>query len=166
MSSYWSATNGIALVLSYEEMDEIVENYCRKYPDSKLAEKKQKEKENFILFEDDVFEFTNGIMFSVTDVNTDYADGMYFIPFKCPDGSFNTLDKCETDDYVSYAWREPGVYALFSEHAMDSAEAFIQNPYPTYEDLVQEFKNKLIGLVPDDFNWDAHIGRFSYATYG
>ena len=42
---------------------------------------------------------------------------------------------------------------------MDSAEAFIQNPYPTYEDLVQEFKNKLIGLVPDDFSWDAHIGR-------
>lgn len=166
MSSFWAANHGIALVLSYEEMDEIVENYCRKYPDYKLAEKKQKEKENFILFEDDVFEFTNGIMFSVTDVNTDYADGMYFIPFKCPDGSFNTLDKCETDDYVSYAWREPGVYALFSEHAMDSAEAFIQNPYPTYEDLVQEFKNKLIGLVPDDFNWDAHIGRFSYATYG
>ena len=166
MSSHWAATHGIALVLSYKEMDEIVETYCQKYPNTELAQKKQDEKDYFSLYEDDFFELANGIMFSVTDVNTDYADGMYFIPFKCQDGSFNTLDKCETDDYVSYAWREPGVYALFSEHAMDSAEAFIQNPYTTYEDLVQEFKNKLIGLVPDDFNWDAHIGRFSYATYG
>lgn len=165
MSSYWAANHGIALLLSYEEMEQVIETYCKKYPDSELAEKRQEG--DFYLDEEDVFTIPEReIFFFVTDVNTDYADGMYFIPFKCPDGSFNVLDKCETDDYISYAWREPGVYALFSEHAMDSAEAFIQNPYPTYEDLVQEFKNKLIGLVPDDFNWDAHIGRFSYATYG
>lgn len=44
MSSFWAANHGIALVLSYEEMDEIVENYCRKYPDSKLAEKNRRRK--------------------------------------------------------------------------------------------------------------------------
>ena len=165
MSSHWAATHGIALVLSYKEMDEIVESYCQKYPNTELAQKKQDEEDFFSLYEDDLFELENGIMFSVTDVNADYADGMYFIPFKCQDGSFNTLDKCETDDYVSYAWREPGVYALFSEHAWIRQKLY-PNPYPTYEDLVRNSKSKLIGLVPDDFSWDAHIGRFSYATYG
>ena len=160
MSSFWAATHGIALLLSYEEMERIIETYCKKYPDSELAEKKQKD--YFYLDVEDVFILPERkLSFFVTDVNPDYADGMYFIPFKCPDGSFNIHDKC-----ISYAWREPGVYAIFSEHAMDSAEAFIKNPYPTYDDLVQEFKNKLLGLVPDDFNWDAHIGRFSYATFG
>ena len=54
MSSHWSAVNGTALILTYEEMDKIVETYCKKYPDSKLAEKKQEEKEYFTLFEHDV----------------------------------------------------------------------------------------------------------------
>lgn len=137
MSSYWAANHGIALLLSYEEMEQVIETYCKKYPDSELAEKRQEG--DFYLDGEDVFTIPERkTFFFVTDVNTDYADGMYFIPFKCPDGFFNILDKCETDDYISYAWRELGVYALFSEHAMDSAEAFIQNPYPTYEDLVQE----------------------------
>lgn len=166
MSSYWAATHGIALILSYEEMEQIVETYCERYQDSELAEKKQNE-EYFSVDNEDIFKIPErNVSFSVTDVNTDYADGMCFIPFKCADGSFNTIDKCETGNYMSYAWREPGIYVLFAEHAMDSAEVFVKNPYPTYEDLVQEFKTKLVNLVPYDFNWDAHIGRISYATYG
>ena len=34
MSSHWATTHGIALVLSYKEMDEIVETYCQKYPNT------------------------------------------------------------------------------------------------------------------------------------
>ncbi len=165
MSSYWAATHGIALVLSYEEMDEIIENYCKKYPYTELAQKKRDEEDFFSLYEDDLFELENGIMFSVTDVNTDYADGMSFTPYKCPDGTFNTISRYKFGDYINYSWRDHGVYVLFSEYSMDSADAFVNPPYPTYEHLVQEFKNKLQELVSDDFNWDAHIGRLSYAAY-
>ena len=31
--------------------------------------------------------------------------------------------------------------------------------------FVSEFKNKLEAFLPEDFDWDAHIGIYSYACY-
>nr|WP_317439871.1 hypothetical protein [uncultured Enterocloster sp.] len=48
---------------------------------------------------------------------------------------------------------------------MDGFDTFNEKPYASYEALRQEFKDKLERYLPDDFDWDAHIGRFRYAAY-
>nr|WP_302168356.1 hypothetical protein [uncultured Schaedlerella sp.] len=53
-------------------------------------------------------------------------------------------------------------YFFHSEHELDAPEAFDERPYNSYEEFKQEFKDKMAAYLPDDFGWDAHIGRFNY----
>lgn len=57
------------------------------------------------------------------------------------------------------------LYVIFADKDMDGFDTFNEKPYASYEALRQEFKDKLERYLPDDFDWDAHIGRFRYAAY-
>ncbi|MBQ6857620.1 MAG: hypothetical protein IJO13_11025 [Lachnospiraceae bacterium] len=61
--------------------------------------------------------------------------------------------------------RDKNLYVVFSDKDMMSVESFEKKRYDSYEELVQEFKDKLQNYLPDDFEWDIHIGNFSYAAY-
>lgn len=37
--------------------------------------------------------------------------------------------------------------------------------YHSYEEIREEFQLKLKAYLPKDFDWDSHIGVFSYASY-
>lgn len=112
-----------------------------------------------------------GRQFYVTHVSPDDSDGMTFHPYRGKDGKSNVYyvdQKAKTKnpafaDYQSL--RGETSYVFFSEKSLDGPEVFEERPYNSYEEFVQEFKDKMAAYLPEDFDWDAHIGRFSYALY-
>ncbi len=56
-------------------------------------------------------------------------------------------------------------YMFYSDYTLDSVEVFEKRPYHSYQEFRQEFQDKMAAYLPDDFDWDAHIGTFSYAHY-
>lgn len=155
MSSYWAGYYGVALVLTDEEFDD----FCEKYKSIKLIDD---DTFNDALNENGVRDYNfiksdkNGV-FDIIDVCTEDCDGMCLIPY------FH--EGKENKHHANTALRLNSCYVVFSDKSMDSLSAFTKRPYESYEDLVQEFKNKLECYLPEDFNWDEHIGRFSYAAY-
>ena len=37
--------------------------------------------------------------------------------------------------------------------------------YKSTEEIVKEFNEKLAAYIPDDFDWESHIGFFQYAAF-
>lgn len=48
---------------------------------------------------------------------------------------------------------------------MNSVKAFDEKPYASYQNFIQEFKDKVGGYLQEDFNWNAHLGNLTYAAY-
>lgn len=162
MSSYWAGGHGVALMLTMEEAKKIVKRHMNHFPNDDVTEFLEK---NGIECNFEEFEFTNirgENPFKMTYISTDYCDGMCFIPFRLFDGSDN-IGECKRD--AIYFWRTKDTVAIFADHNMECMEAILDPPYKSYEDLLNEFKGKLEGLVPDDFNWYDRIGSLSFAAY-
>lgn len=107
----------------------------------------------------------------MTDVLTDSCEGMSLIPIHYPDGVTNTYELDEDGRLVRSIHVEnlhgKDCYAFFADHEVTSGPYFDRKEerYETYEDLLREFQGKLKTYLPEDFDWDAHIGDFSYACF-
>lgn len=166
MSQYWAGYQSDALVLKEREYHDFLKKYASIHPET----------ENLQKYMDDELDITEVSFlkscgsgeFEVVEVHTDYCDGMYFTPFRREDGSVNK-SIIENGEYVqvvsSFDMREDNCYIIEADHQLDSVRAFEQRPYDSYEQFVQEFTDKMESYLPDDFDWDAHLGIFSYAQY-
>lgn len=154
MSSYWAGYYGVALVLKDKEFDD----FCEKYKSINLIDDDTFDdalNEDGVRYYNFIRSDKNG-SFEITDVCVEECDGMYLIPYY--------HNGQENKNYGNSSLRLNSCYAIFADKAMDSLSAFTKRPYESYADLVQEFKSKLKCYLPEDFNWDEHIGRFSYAA--
>lgn len=98
------------------------------------------------------------------------SDGMYFLRYYAngkPNVFFTDREKeIENPDYVrAIPLLDETSYMFYSDHTLDSVEVFEKRPYHSYQEFRQEFQDKMAAYLPDDFDWDAHIGTFSYARY-
>lgn len=89
--------------------------------------------------------------FEIIDILTDETDGAFLVPIMNPQNAEELRDE--------------NVYVIFADKEMSNLEAFSKRPYSSYSALVKEFKGKLRCYLPRDFDWDGHIGNFSYAAY-
>lgn len=55
-------------------------------------------------------------------------------------------------------------FVLWSDRLLDGPSSFTEMPYKSYGEFVQEFKDKIGSYVPEDFDWDAHLGRIVFTT--
>lgn len=166
MSGYWAGYYGAGLVLTQNEMDDFIEKYRTRIGMSeedfknKLLNELPIEEIPWVRSDEDPNQ-ADPRLFDITNINTDNCEGMFFIPFmynKKPNTRYHQ-DKVYTKRY------DENLYVIFSDKSLDSASCFTEKPYPSYDAFVQEFKNKLNIYVPDNFDWDAHIGNISYACY-
>lgn len=166
MSQYWAGYHGSALVMNEQEFALFRKIY---------AEKREIDLEALdeIIWNNGIreFEFIRSVCgqkttFCITDILKDDCDGMWFVPYRS-NGQPNLYYKNKEGNYEreEYSLRSKDLYVVFSDHTMDDPSAFVKIPYQTYEDLINEFKEKLVGYLPEDFDWDKHIGMFSYAAY-
>lgn len=180
--SYWAGYAGSALVLTDREFDSMMEKYRTLNP----AHAASVEDEYEDIHDCDRADLIRGT-FAGQDLGSRGPDkpgnaDLYFQPVKIP------TDTCEGGTLTPFYHdggknlpvfddegglvREPAytvytddVWAFFSDRALDGVGAFDEKPYPSYQAFVDEFKAKLGAYLPGDFDWDAHLGRFSYACY-
>lgn len=96
------------------------------------------------------------------------SDSMFFQPYYTnnkPNLYFvDKEEKTQNPDYISQvSLRHETSYVFYSDHKLDSVDVFESRPYNSYQEFRQEFQDKMAAYLPDDFDWDAHIGTFSYA---
>lgn len=154
MASYWAAYYGTALVLNENEFEDFKEKYngIHKVNLDEIFEDMPVQEYEFVRSKN--INLSNGDPFPITEVNHDDCDGMYLIPY------------VEEDDPDKWSlWRTQNVYAVFSDKNMNCMAAFKEKRYESYEALVDEYKEKLLAYLPEDFDWDHHIGQFSYAAF-
>lgn len=174
MSSYWAGYHGTALVLNENEF----ENFLQKYTETQNPEITFTRPYQDQLFEDcSILEYnfirsnisdkpgSISDYFYITPVLYEETDGPWFAPFVRSNGDWNLIDGVKYTDIETDTTRGKNLYVIFSDYELDSPQNWIKPAYPTYESLVQEFKNKLQKYLPENFDWNAHIGRFSYAAY-
>lgn len=177
MSSYYAAYHGSALVLEEKEFEQFLENY------KKLVVKKLKKelvedfnrmltgegcqiREYSFVKSNKIHKNPNGILmsesksdiFEILDISPDDCDGMLL----CPYLSYGKLH-WEADNFIDYRYEK--IFVIFSDYQLDSPLTFLEKPYNSYSDFVNEFKEKLSIYLPENFDWDKHIGSFSYCCY-
>lgn len=171
MSSYWAGYCGTALVLNEPEFLSFYNTYCSKHSDQpSLAQLEESETP----IGDLSFTPSNprANNFFITEILTDTCDGMTLIPYVRSDGTVNQniLDpqtKKWTQLEIRKEMRGQNCYIIFSDLDMIGPTAFLgpDHTYQSYQQLRSEFVDKLYRYLPSDFNWDDHIGIFSYAAY-
>lgn len=174
MSSWWSGCYGSGLVLNQKEFDGFLVKY---------KEWNHMEGDTDLFNEEPVCEFDfvrsiyAGMNFSdsekkgedcfwIADVLQDECDGMYFSPYM-NQGKKNLymIDGACNPEYISYDMRSEDLYVIWSDKELDSVQAFDEKPYASYEAFRNEFMEKLQRYLPEDFDWDSHLGKLRYAVY-
>ena len=110
--------------------------------------------------------------FGIVRIPDDYIyDGMRFMPYRV-NGKFNVPyvivgeEKSKNPEFVDWIdLRSETSYMVFCDRDLDGPMSFVRRPYDSYEDFVDEFRRKMGQYLPEDFDWDAHIGRFNYSAY-
>lgn len=164
MSNYWAGYSGIGMMLSETELEDFIEKY-RKLRSAELEEyckhltyvpdyddDDECEKRDFI---DMILDKEGG--FALSDA---FAEGFSFFPYVY-EGNPNTEYQDTSADLST-----ENSYILTADYNNNGVEAFFSNKkYHSYEELVDEFKRKYAEYLPEDFDWDSHIGQYSYACY-
>lgn len=181
MSSYWAANYGTGLVLNNKEFNAFVETYLEKtnQPDTDIEEFIEGivyDSEPLIrsVHLENYDRNNSKHTFDVVQVSTDNCDGTYMTPyFVEKDGQLvknkqGTIENGEfkiNREYVAHSLRFEDVYIVFSDRSLFSPDVFTEKAYASYDALVQEFKDKLSAYLPEDFDWNGHIGQVDYASY-
>lgn len=166
MSQYWGAYHGIAMVLDEKEFNAFLKEYESTDPDVRYFVEEEG-------LRDYTFHAKNNheVTFDIVDVTEDDCDGMILYPFMNEDGTVNRqiMDEngkiIQTLKYKSF--RGTSCYVIFADKDMTCGSVFLgpDYRYNTYEELVNEFREKISGYLPASFDMDNHIGDFSYACY-
>lgn len=160
MSMYYAAYFGHGLRLNNEEFDQFLNAYGAA---NNLDIRKTLNEETPL--REYTFQWSNqDYTFDITPIYTDDCDGMRLLPIVKPDGSANQPVTIE------YDLRAEDSYLIFADRSIEGPHAFNANTleykgYRSYSELKQEMIDKLQNYVPDNFDWDSHIGLFSYAAY-
>ena len=164
MSGYWSATSGTVLVFPKEEVRDFFTRY--------LLETYRKD--------------------GATDRDVDFidctiseygSDSFYFLRSAYRQSlleDFHSLESCvnertaaehkkELFNCVEYCGKfvdvKDGSYIIYTDRSTRPQDLLGDEGYKSTEEIVKEFKEKLAAYVPDDFDWESHIGFFQCATF-
>lgn len=157
MSMYWTGYYGTALVLDRNEFQQFSERYCCNNNLDICDMEARIEDEG--IREMGFFRSVGDGCFSIVDISPDCCDGMVLTPYYLG-GTAN-----KNGDIVDYRKKGETCYVIFTDYALDDVEALEKPPYASYQDLKLEFIRKLGLYLPEDFDWDRHIGRFRYAAF-
>lgn len=90
---------------------------------------------------------------------------------------FNCVEYCEEEcsGGVLYPFKKPargkfvnvkdGSYIIYTDKSTRPQDLLRADGYKSTEEIVKEFKEKLAAYIPDDFDWESHIGFFQYAAF-
>lgn len=188
MSSYWAGYNGTGLILKQNEFDAFLEKYKEKNPTqadcvAEAIEDYPIDEVRFIMsthageelpgLQEVDYQDCADKVFDLTELCNDDIDGFTFWPFFRKDGRMNVAEEKPDGDWEDAEmyhpmWEGEGIdrcYVIFSMKDFTSPRVFERPAYSSYEEFVQEFKDQVEAYLPEDFDWNAHLGVISYACY-
>ena len=86
------------------------------------------------------------------------TEGFRLVPYRVNGKPNNKWEKNENIP-------DNNVYVVDADKNINGMDCFEKKAYESYEEFVSEFKDKMNGCLPEDFDWDAHIGIYSYACF-
>ena len=110
--------------------------------------------------------FTKSDYFRIDAFTPADSEAMSFAPYfrndksNLPCYNANNREEYVDRDYFCEDLSSESVYIAFSDRCFNDTYAFERKPYASYEEFVQEFKDKFEKYLPEDFDWDAHLGNF------
>lgn len=163
MGSYWAGYHGQGLVLTAGEF----QSFLRSYADGCTDEGTKQEIEDFlddeISIDDITFKSASGKPFTMFDVDNGFGSGFTLTPYR-EHGKPNR--DWEPDRHILNGWDDDGtVYVCGADMRIDGMDCFDRKAYGSYEEFVDEFKDKLAVHLPEGFDWESHIGIYQYAAY-
>lgn len=165
MSSYWAGYSDTCMVLTDSEFQEMMKQYKKKNPRAVIDEE-DIEETSFVMSKFAGTMELEDHTFYVTELSDSFVDaqGVVLIPIYRKDGTPNISADLECEDVHPMAGSDR-CYFLSSDKCMTGAKAFEEKPYNSYQDFVQEFKDKVAEYLPDTFDWNAHLGNLYYAVF-
>lgn len=156
--SYWAAYHGQGLVLTTQEFNGFLERYKKAVKKKKYLEQVSEMEEGNIDISDVDFITPDGRKFEVINVDDSCTEGFRLVPYRVngkPNRKWNPNEDIPMTN----------VYVICSDKAIEGMDCFKKKAYKSYEEFVDEFRGKAAAYLPKDFDWDSHIGIFSYACY-
>lgn len=116
-----------------------------------------------ISIDDITFKSASGKPFTMFDVDNGFGSGFTLTPYR-EHGKPNR--DWEPDRHILNGWDDDGtVYVCGADMRIDGMDCFDRKAYGSYEEFVDEFKDKLAAHLPEGFDWESHIGIYLYAAY-
>lgn len=152
---------GDALVLNEEEFT----SFCKNYSEVNGVPSET-------IFDDELvreYEFCESenpsATFNVLDILGEHHDEVHLVPFVIdgePNVQIRNADGKITRNKVVFNFQGKDCYIITAKRDRYSMDSFGESPYNSYDELKHEFQNLLMDYLPGDFDWDRHIGLFSY----
>lgn len=156
--SYWAGYGGQGLALDPSEFFGFLDNYAKNCKDKKTLKMIRLLKKAEIDVSEVTFLSSSGKEFSFFCADEGCCEGFRLVPYRMG-GKKN--DKWDANESIP----SNDVYVLDPDIPIDGMDCFDKKAYDSYEEFVMEFKDKVGACLPAGFNWDAHIGVYSYACY-
>ena len=180
MSGYWSAASGTALILHKEEVSDfftryLLETYRKNgvtdedldFINSTISDYgsdfhflrstyRQSLLEDFRSLESCVDERT------AAEHTKELFDCVEYCEEECSGGVLYPFKKPASGKFVDV---EDGSCIIYTDKSTRPQDLLGNDGYKSTEEIVKEFKEKLAAYVPDNFDWESHIGFFQCAVF-
>ena len=180
MSGYWSAAGGTALVFSKEEVSDFFTRYLLEtYRKNGVTD------EDIDFINSMISDYGSDFYFLGSAYRQSLLEDFRSLE-SCVDERtaeehtkelFNCVEYCEEERSggVLYPFKTPalgtfvdvedGSCIIYTDKSTRPQDLLGDDGYKSTEEIVKEFKEKLAAYVPDDFDWESHIGFFQCAVF-
>ena len=157
--SYWAAYSGQGLILDSQEFNDFLKMYEKVAGKDDPAVKQLEEyvEGNIGVEEINFTKPGTKETFEFHTADDGCCEGFRLWPYR--------IDGKRNDSYEQADVPGNNIYILDADHQLDGMNCFDERPYESYDAFVQEFKDKMAAYLWDSFDWDAHIGIYSYACF-
>lgn len=168
MSSFYAPYSTVGLMLNQSEFDAFYDAYRATLSEEDAEYLDTNVWEHCELFE---YKFKNSMpqsvcndtTFTITELSPEQCDCIYFTPFHLVNGEINAISNGDPLEFKE--WDRHTQYVIFAEKRCEPLTFLTKNFYESIDHIFNEFIERMDSYLPDDFNYNTHVGYIEYCFY-
>lgn len=159
--SYWAGYSGQGLCLTQKEFDAFLNEYVNALTaagNHEALEQMQELNDGSRCLDDVSFVSAAGEEFNLFCADDGSTEGFHLVPYRVGGKPNRKWDACPQT-------LSDNMYVLTADKAIEGMDCFEKKAYDSYEEFLDEFKRKMGSYLPAYFDWDSHVGIYTYACY-
>lgn len=180
MVSYWSALSGTVLVLDKKEVKDFLKKYISvNFKAGEEPDEQDMKELNDMIDENgyDEMPFFRSVCREQFTLSFPTLESCIEADFRSMEKNIFTAMLYDEDEYSGgvmykfddkngkYASVDSGGLLFFTDKSTRPQDVLTGKSYKSTGEIVEEFKDKMAAYLPEDFDWDSHIGFFQCAAY-